>query len=216
MTLVVGGFGNEKKSPIGLKQLHLFDLKEEMLSKCYYEDEFNKFLKLNNYTIESYTEIESDDEQKCNLDNLKKDAIYDNILYSQIPLIDDEEIETLTLKQKHKKTTHLENLQIQKYYFKRVSDPLQCDEVNNFYFNQFKNTHTKQFYNNVFLEHKKTVDEVLMQYNFSKNTTIENRKMLVVKLNYILKCNQLLGIKSTCVRITIPRKNIESCYDYLK
>lgn len=55
-----------------------------------------------------------------------------------------------------------------------------------------------------------------MQYNFNKNTTIENRKMLVVKMDYILKCNVFLGIESTCVRKTISRKKIESSYNYLK
>lgn len=215
LKLVAGGFGVEKKTPEGLKKLHLFNLKEEMLSKCYYEDEFNKFLKLNNYIVEPYTEIELDEEQINNLNKLNKDAIYDIILYSQILLIDDNEIETLTVKQKYKQTTHLENLQIQKHYFKYLSDSLQCDDVNNFYFNQFKGSHTKQFYNNVFLEHNKTVDDILMQYNFNKNTTIENRKMLFVKMNYILKCNEFLGIESTSKRKIIPRKSIESCYEYL-
>ena len=93
----------------------MFNYKVQIISDCYYEDVFNKFLKINNYIC--VTDIEITEKQMKQYEKLQNQSIRNDILYSDIPLIIDDKIE-IDLKQKqiYEKATRHEKLQLEKYY----------------------------------------------------------------------------------------------------
>ena len=69
--------GGRDTTPTILKDIIMFNYKEQIISDCYYEGVFKKFLELNNYIC--LTNIEMTEQEKKQYENLQNKSIQKEI-----------------------------------------------------------------------------------------------------------------------------------------
>ena len=123
---------NRNSSPKALQDLLYFNFMENTLSQCYYDEMFAEFLPMNNYET-TFLSNDSDAEEAMNveLNDLEQKAVYTQISYQDIPVIDEYELEELRKKQTHKEATRKEKLQIEAFYFNAVTNVTQEELYDN-------------------------------------------------------------------------------------
>ena len=99
---------NRNSSPKALQDLLYFNFMENTLSQCYYDEMFAEFLPMNNYET-TFLSNDSDAEEAMNveLNDLEQKAVYTQISFQDIPVIDEYELEELRKKQTHKNSGYL-------------------------------------------------------------------------------------------------------------
>ena len=206
---------NRHLSPDNLKELLMFNFKEQTLSNCYYKEMFDVFLKLNNYASHSSLTITPD--EITAIDNMKQHAVRATIQYQDIPAVAECNIDVLIHLQTHKDATRIEKLQIEKYHFDKLIcadvDPMVRDTL--FAECVLKPTNMKYLYN-LKAEINQSVESSL-EYHLKSITTNETLNTTPAKLAYMLKLNDALGIPhSGTDGVVILREKIESIHPYIK
>ena len=210
---------NRIKTPRALKKIIMFNYEEQTISDCYYEAVFYSFLKINNYQfdieIDSY---EINDENKTKMDQLMKQSISSKILYNDIPLVLNQTMEIeLTRKQTYKKATHIEKLQLQKYHMiQKIDTKIINEDYQSKLFELFISQSHKHIFHNVYEEQLHDLDKSLLYGHHIDKSTKENMNNTPLKIYYIIKINQELGIQNTCIGTIIPRENIENLSSFFK
>ena len=203
---------NRNLSPDNLKDLLMFNFKEQTISNCYYKEMFAQFLLLNNYdVVRKITRTQNDNDTLLELETNKVDH---QISYLDIPKIDENECEKLRFKKEHKQATRLEKLQIDKYYFdKDCNNPILTDGDRTAWFEEcILTTSNLQYFKNLKSEINKSVDNGIR--GDSTNETINTHP---IRLSYILKLNDLLGIPNSAADVIyIPREKIESNNEFFE
>ena len=131
-----------------------------------------------------------------------------------IPKIDEWECSQLRFKKEHKRATRLAKLQIDRYYFDSdVNNQNLTDEGRSRLFYEYvSKTVNMKYFRNLKAEINKSTDQGLRG-----DATNETLNTLPIRLSYILKLNELLGIPNTgTTDIVIQRKTIESTNEYLQ
>ena len=208
--------GGRDITPTILKDVIMFNYKEQIISDCYYEDDFNKFLEINNYICVKNIE-EMNEQERKQYENLQNKSIKNEILYSDIPLIKDDKVEIeLKQKQTYKKATRLEKMQLEKHYMLQKLNDNISDDYKSQLFKVFNKPNDKFIFINSYEEQLNNLDNSLVLHNIT-HSTLENMHLNPLKINYILKLNAFLGIENTCLSsIIIPREKIESLSEFFK
>jgi len=210
-------FGAQRHlSPDNLKELLMFNFKEQTLSNCYYKEMFDVFLKLNNYETESLSNPITPDETTT-IDRMKQHAVHATIHYQDIPTVTESNIDVLIQLQTHKDATRIEKLQIEKYHFDKLIradvDPMVRDTL--FTECVLKPANMKYLYH-LKAEINQSVESSL-EYHLKSTTTNETLNTTPVKLAYMLKLNEALGIPhSGTDGVVILREKIESIHPYIQ
>ena len=208
---------DRKKTPKSLKDIVLFNYKEQTISDCYYEQMFIKFLEINNY---QYTHNDTDisGEETSKYEDLNKQSISAKISYHHIPIIINQDIEIeLTHKQTHKKATKLEKLQLEKHYMLQKINSDISENYKAALFELFISPSQKHVFHNIFEENSNDLDRSLLRTHHIDESTKENLNIKPIQLSYILKINQELGITNTSIiKNEIPREKIESLSKYFQ
>ena len=207
--------GGRDTTPKMLKDIIIFNYKEQIISDCYYEEVFKKILEINNYIC--VTNIEMTEQEKKQYENLQNKSIKNEILYSDIPLITDDKIEIeLKQKQTYKTATRLEKLQLEKHYMLQKLNDKISDDYQSQLFKVFNKPNDKFIFINSYEEQLNNIDNSLVLHNIT-HSTLENMHLNPLKINYILKLNSFLGIENTCKSIqSIQREKIESLSEFFK
>ena len=208
--------GGRDITPTILKDIIMFNYKEQIISDCYYEDVFNKFLEINNYICVKNIE-EMNEQERKQYENLQNKSIKNEILYSDIPLIKDDKVEVeLKQKQTYKKATRLEKMQLEKYYMLQKLNDNISDDYQSQLFKVFNKPNDKFIFINSYEEQLNNLDNSLVLHNIT-HSTLENMHLNPLKINYILKLNAFLGIENTCLlKQDIQRDKIESLSEFFK
>ena len=204
------------KTPNALKDIVMFNFKEQTLSDCYYEQMFVKFLEINNYQYCPNNSIEMTSEEMSNYENLYKQSISSKIQYHHIPIIINEDVEIeLIRKQTHKLATKLEKLQLEKHYMLHKINSDVNEDFKAVLFDLFISPTKKHVFYNAYEENLNDLDRSLIRGHHIDSSTKENMSSNPIKLSYIMKLNLHLGITNTCTLAdNIPREKIESLTDY--
>jgi hypothetical protein len=207
--------GNSNKTPIELLNLMMFNNKENVLSDCYYEAMFYKFLKVCNYKVNNLERDLTEEEQKI-LENYEKNRIFDKIMIQDIPIITETEMKILKTKQDSKKATNLEKLQISLYHFNSHMSPSVSLNQRQKLFDAFQNNFLKIYFYNLNEELSKNIEKTILYRHGLDNCTEEDMSSKPLKEDVIFKLNQALGIVATCFdKVKIERSQIEALNDYL-
>ena len=207
--------GGRDITPKILKDVIMFNYKEQIISDCYYEEVFKKFLEINNYIC--VTNIEMNEQERKQYENLQNKSIKNEILYSDIPLIKDDKVEIeLKQRQTYKTATRLEKLQLEKHYMLQKLNDKISDDYQSQLFKVFNKPNDKFIFINSYEEQLNNLDNSLVLHNIT-HSTLENMHLNPLKINYILKLNAFLGIDNTCLSTqSIQREKIESLSEFFK
>ena len=94
-------------TPNALKKLIMFNFEEQVLSNCYYESMFLSFLEKNNYqNVNDKDNLDINNGIISQYDALKKQSISSKIMYKDIPLICDFDLEYKLTKNRRIKKQH--------------------------------------------------------------------------------------------------------------
>ena len=146
-------------TPEPLRDLLMFNLKEQALSQKYYKEMFFKFLELCNYKVKGVRRMPTEVEE-LSANNLKENSIFNPIKYDEVEEIDYCEAEEIQKLMEKKKATSIQKLQLRRCYFDQkinLSLPLNAKK---FYFHLDEFSYNKAKLNNAYFEATKTKRDI--------------------------------------------------------
>ncbi|MBC7439317.1 MAG: hypothetical protein H7250_04970 [Flavobacterium sp.] len=204
-------------TPEPLRQLLMFNLLEQALSKKYYKEMFFQFLKMCNYDVKGISQ------KNCKVDESKATALFNNkvlnpIKYDEIEEIEQNEAEQIKTLAEKKKATSIQKLQLRRYYFDQKIDlSLPLNVIKN-YFSLDEFSYNKGKMNNAYFEAKKTKQDIEngLCDKIKNNNAEFGLHLIYAKLQYIREINEKLGILSSSINdVIILRNKIEEIDEYL-
>lgn len=190
------------KMDINLKNILYYNIKESLLSKMYYRKMILYYFELCNYDVTLLNKKECKPIKKTSENYVSE--------YEKITIILKNDVETINKKIKKCEATTKEKESAHKYYYKNlIIIKMNIEMESRIFYEYFMNPIKKKYLENMCYEKNNKCDNL--------TNTIEIRNCQV-KLTYIKKLNELLGINNSQDLITImDKKNIETkVYPYLK
>eukprot|EP01041_Mallomonas_annulata_P011871 gene11871-24874_t len=211
LTVIKQSLENYAETPLGLRRLLLNNLLENTLSKRYYKEMFEDFLKFCNYeNITNSAVLEMDTQANYN------PLVYDIDLskdYSTIENID--ELQAMLIKKKieRKKATYTEKMKIDKFYFDlHINKDLPEERKKELYeiYSDKYNPFHHHLKNSKFETRSKIHVEDLFMETGAEFMNKKTQQLGIIKL-----LNKELGIENSLLKVTIMREKIEALNDYL-
>ena len=220
LTQIYNNFNTTNPQPEALMDIMMFNFKEQVLSDCYYEEMFLKMLEINNYENITNEDDLNTDKTRENVEN------HDSIKYKDIPEINEMTANEFKIKQTKGISKYIEKLQVLKYCFMSLQFTItdehntvitntndNYEDVLQFYWEMYLKEYSRKYLYNMKMEMNSNIQEQII-LNTSNKDKCHNDTL---KLSYILKINQALGIPHTNIdNINIKREQIENLNEYLK
>jgi len=194
-----------------LKNILFYNIKENLLSKMYYNKMLIYYLELSNYEVTPLEKKETTKIQKT-LTNYVKE-------YEEIPIIFKADVELINEKIMKREATKKEKESASKYYYKNlIRIKMNIEMESRIYYEYYLKPTKKKYLENISYESNGNYDKILYDNLYNSIGTIEISDLYSIKLKHIKKINELLEIKNSQDLTTeIDKKNIElKVYPYLK
>jgi len=227
LTILIDTFKQWEDTPKPLREIIYFNLFEMYVSNTHYEEMFYKFLDKCGYIYEkveqkpklkkeakkedkkTIEEFETIDKEK--LDQMVKE-------YNDLQPIKDSEIDKYILDEKKMKSSVIDKMRKEKYYYKKlIRDDLPIEEEAKHFFS-FINPHRKQYLKRAYDEkHSKSYIELIEKEIDEANKCKEMIKGHILKLNVINDFVKILKINNTYdMETVIKREDMENLISYVE
>jgi len=227
LTILIDTFKQWEDTPKPLREIIYFNLFEMYVSNTHYEEMFYKFLDKCGYVYEkveykpklkkkakeedkkTIKEFETIDKEK--LDKMVKE-------YNDLQPIKDCEIDKYILDEKKMKSSVIDKMRKEKYYYKKlIRDNLPIEEEAK-HFLSFINPHRKQYLKRAYDEkHSKSYIELIEKEIDEANKCKEMIKGHILKLNIINDFVKILKINNTYdMETVIKREDMENLISYVE
>ena len=195
-------------TPEVLKRLYYFNMYEESVSACYYEDMFRCFLIRCGYSSsKNDTATVKKDESLVQLYN--EDQMYENI-----SVLNYEQYKYISQCVKAKKATELMKLQLKKYWFdKLISDEIQSEDRKMLFHEVYCTKHGETYIRHLRALHCGDINK--MMKNNSGDECIEMNSLFIKQFEIMKHFNDVLGINPVYSNETIMRSKIEELISYV-